>query len=461
MFPRPRVRNNMNIVIFGAGKTGQYLARTWSSEGNDIILIESNPVLCERLRNQLDVMIIESRGIKRDVFSRKNFAACDLFIAVSSNDEMNILSSSVAKKIGAEKTVARIRDDRLSFMDELIDLNYFGIDMIVHPEMELSREIENLLAYPSAIDVYEFYNGRIMLLSTMVTAESSIVGKSLAEIATMYSLEHVRIVVIERGFEAHIPRGDFLVRENDKFFVIAGRDYLEEVFAMTGFHGGRKSRNIMIHGGGKLVETIGRYLEDQGEFNLKIITEEENQATHFSEILSKSLVVHGEGTDLNTLAAEGIIEMDFFLALTASDEINVVSSLLANHLKVKRTVTRIEKIDYLPVSKTIGLSRCVNSSIATANAVMRFMKHGKVLSSSTLKGTNVIMVTFQVSQDSAYLGIPLSKLQEKIPRNAIVGAIYRDAKTIVPSGENSVKPGDEMIVFLERSALRRVERMFG
>ncbi|MDY0295701.1 MAG: Trk system potassium transporter TrkA [Acidobacteriota bacterium] len=451
----------MDIVIFGAGKTGQYLARTWSSEGNDITLIESDPDLCERLRDQLDVMVIESRGIKREVFNSESLGDCDLFIAVSSNDEMNILSASVAKKIGAHKTVVRVRDDRLGFMDELIDLDYFGIDMIVHPEMELSREIENLLSFPSAIDVYEFYNGRIMLLSTLVGADSPILGKSLAEISTLFSLEHVRIVVIERGLDAHIPRGDFVVEENDKFFVVSGRDNLEEVFAMTGFHGGYKGRNIMIHGGGKLVETIARYLEGQGGFNLKIITEDEKQAEYFSETLNDCLVVHGEGTDLNTLAAEGIIDMDFFLALTVSDEINVVSSLLANHLRVKRTVTRIEKIDYLPVSKTIGLSRCVNSSIATANAIMRFMKHGKVLSSSTLKGTNVIMVTFQVSEDSRYLGIPLSELQAQIPRNAIIGAIYRDSQTIVPSGEDSIKPGDEMIVFLEREALHRVEKMFG
>ncbi|HDP94347.1 MAG TPA: Trk system potassium transporter TrkA [Candidatus Aminicenantes bacterium] len=451
----------MNIIIFGAGKTGRYLAQTWSSEGNNITLIESNPELCENLRNQLDVLVIESRGINREVFNSENFRECDHFIAVSSNDEVNILSASVAKKIGARKTVVRVREDRFGFVDELIDLNYFGIDMIVHPEMELSREIENLLSYPSAIDVYEFYNGRIMLFSTLVSQDSPIVGHSLAEAATLFSLEHVRVVVIERGLEAHIPRGDFVVEKNDKFFVITGREYLDEVFAMTGSHDRHKSRNIMIHGGGKLVETIAKYLELQGGFHLKIITEDEKQAEYFSETLNDCLVVHGEGTDLNTLAAEGIIEMDFFLALTVSDEINVVSSLLANHLRVNRTITRIEKIDYLPVSKTIGLSRCVNSSIATANAIMRFMKHGKVLSSSTLKGTNVVMMTFQVSEDSRYLGIPLSDLQAQIPRNAIIGAIYRDSQTIVPSGEDSIKPGDEMIVILEREALRRVEKMFG
>lgn len=444
----------MNIIIFGAGKTGQYLAKTMSSEGNDITLIESNPVLCNKLRTLFDISIIESQGIKKDVFNRELFSKCDLFIAVSSVDEMNIISCSAAKKTGAKKTVARIRNNDLDFMGELIDL-------IIHPEKELSRELENLLAYPSAIDVYELYNRKIMLISTLVSKNSDIVGKSLGEISKLYSLSNVRIVVIERGVKAHIPRGDFIVEENDKFFVVSDRKHLKDIFKMTGYNGGEKTKNIMIHGKGKLVETIGFELENRGGFNIKIITEDENRAEHFSKILTNSLIVHCEATDINVLAAEGIIEMDFFLALTENDETNIVTSLLANHLKVNKTITRIEKTDYIPITKTIGLSRCVNSSISTSNEIMRFVKHGKVLSSSTLKGTNVVMITFQVSTDSKYVNIPLYELQEKIPKDSIIGAIYRDSKPIVPSGSDIIKPGDEITVFSEKTSLSKVEKMFG
>ncbi len=451
----------MNIIIYGAGKTGQYLAKSMSSEGNDITLIESNPELCNRLRTLFDISIIESQGIKKDVFNKELFGNCDLFIAVSSVDEMNILSCSAAKKIGAKKAVARIRNDDLDFMDELIDIDYFGIDLIIHPEKVLSRELENLLAYPSAIDVYELYNRKIMLISTLVGKNSDIVGKSLGEISKLYSLNNVRIVVIERGIKAHIPRGNFIVEENDKFFIISDRKYNKDIFKMTGYNGGEKSKNIMIHGKGKLVETIGHVLEKRGGFNIKIITEDENRAEHFSETLTESLIVHGEATDINILAAAGIIEMDFFLALTGNDETNIVTSLLANHLKVNKTITRIEKTDYFPITKTIGLSRCINSSISTSNAIMRFVKHGKVLSSSTLKGTNVVMITFQVSADSKYVDIPLYELQEKIPIDSIIGIIYRDSKPIVPSGNDIIKPGDEITVFSEKISLSKVEKMFG
>jgi len=138
-----------------------------------------------------------------------------------------------------------------------------------------------------------------------------------------------------------------------------------------------------------------------------------------------------------------------------------VSSLLANHLEVHKTITRIEKTDYLPITKTIGLSRCVNSSISTSNAIMRFVKHGKVLSSSTLKGTNIVMITFEVSSDSKYIGIPLIELQAKIPKDSIVGAIFRNGASIVPSGRNMIKPEDEIIVFSEKDSLLKVEKMFG
>ena len=276
----------------------------------------------------------------------------------------------------------------------------------------------------------------------------------------MYPLNYLRIVVIERGTKAIIPKGDFIVEENDKFFIIVGKSNIEDVFKMTGYKE-EKSNSIMIYGEGKLAETLGRELEKMGVYDIKIITEDENRASYFSEILTKSLIVCDEATNVNILAAEGIIETDFFLALTGNDEKNIVSSLLANHLEVKKTITRIEKTDYLPITKTIGLSRCVNSSISTSNAIMRFVKHGKVLSSSTLKGTNIIMITFEVSADSKYIGIPLSELQTKIPKDSIIGAIYRNGKPIVPSGNNMINPEDEIIVFSEKDSLLRVEKMFG
>jgi len=451
----------MNIIIYGAGKTGQYLAKSLSSEGNDIIVVEKNPVLCSRLRRHLDATIIESAGISKEVFNKEVFEECDLFIAVSSVDEMNILSCTAAKKLGADRVVARIRNDDLDFLDEMIDLNEMGIDLIIHPEKELSHELENLLEYPSAIDVYELYNKEIMLVSAMVCGKSDIVGKSLGEISKLYSLKNMRIVVVERELEAHVPRGDFIIREDDKFFVISRKKDLKEVFKMTGSNGGEKIKNIMIHGKGKLVETIGAVLEERGGYNLKIITDDEERAEHFSETLTDSLVVHGEATDLNMLAAEGIIDMDFFLALTSNDETNIVSSLLANHLRVEKTITRIEKTDYLPITKTIGLSRCINSSISTSNAIMRFVKHGKVLSSTTLKGTNVVMITFRVSSDSKYINIPSSELQEKIPRDSIIGTVFRDKKPFVPSGSHRILPGDEITVLSEKKSLAKLERMFG
>ncbi len=450
----------MNIIIYGAGKTGQYLTKIMSAEGNDITLIESNSVLCNRLRGSLDVSIIESQGIKTDVFNSEIFSDCDLFIGVSSVDELNILSCSAAKKLGAKKVVARVRNDDYDFMEHIIDLDHFGIDLIIHPEKELSRELVNLLKYPSAIDVYELYKGKIMLISTIVCNKSNIIGKSLGEISKMYPLNYLRIVVIERGTKAIIPKGDFVVEENDKFFIIVGKKNINDVFKMTGYKL-EKSKEIMIHGKGKLVETLGKELERIGDFNIKIIVSDENRAAHFSEILTNSLVVCGEATDINILAAEGIIETDFFLALTGNDETNIVSSLLANHLEVHKTITRIEKTDYLPITKTIGLSRCVNSSISTSNAIMRFVKHGKVLSSSTLKGTNIVMITFEVSSDSKYIGIPLIELQEKIPKDSIIGAIYRNGVPIVPSGSNMIKLEDEIIVFSEKDSLMKVEKMFG
>jgi trk system potassium uptake protein TrkA len=168
--------------------------------------------------------------------------------------------------------------------------------------------------------------------------------------------------------------------------------------------------------------------------------------------------VYGEATEIDLLAAEGIIDMDFFLALTDNDETNIVSSLLANHLRVEKTITLIEKTDYLPISKTIGLQRCINSSIATSNAIMRFVSRGNVMASSTLKGIDVDVITFKITDKNRCLDQTLQKI--KFPGNSIVGVVLREGRTFVPTGGYKIKPGDEIVIFVEKSSTHEVEQMF-
>ncbi len=447
----------MKITIYGAGKTGQYLTRVLTIEGHEVTVIEADPSVCNKLRSIYDISVIESRGIKREVFNPENLADCRLFIAVGPVDEMNIMACSIAKKIGASRTVARVRNEDYGMMDEVVDLRDQGIDLVIHPEKELSKELSNLVSLPHAIDVYELYGGKILILSTIVKENSKMVGKSLVEINSIFDLSNFRVVVVEKGLNAIIPRGDYIVKEKDKLYAVVDNFHVDAVFKLAGYKE-EKNKDIMINGSGRIALTIARQLEWHGDFNIKVIVGDEDRATKFSEILQESLVVHGEATDIDILAAEGIIDTDFFLALTENDEINVVASLLANHLQVKKTITLIEKTDYIPITKTIGLQRCINSSVATSNAIMRFVRKGNVLATSTLKGIDIEVITYKITPNCRLVGKPLHKL--KIPLNSIIGVIVRDGQTFVPTGGSIIQVNDEVVVFVEKSSVQEIGKLF-
>lgn len=450
----------MRITIFGAGKTGRYLTRMLTIGGHEVTVIESDSGTCAKLNSLFDISVIESTGIKQDVFSRDNFRNCDLFIAVSSVDEKNILACKIARKVGASKAIARIRNEDFCAMEmrEIINLQAMGISEVIHPEKELSKELVNMVMHPNAIDVQQFYNGRILVVSTIVKEGAGIAGKSLQEIDAQFDLSELRIPVVDEGFRAIIPRGDFVIEAGHKIYAVVDKENVDRVFQLAGYDSDVTGKDIMINGSGKIARTVAMALEEHGDYNIKMIVSNEERATRMSELLSKTLVVHGEATDLDVLAAQGIIDMDFFLALSDNDETNVVASLVANHLEVKTTITLIEKTDYLPVTKTIGLQRCVNSSIATADGIMRHMRHSNVRAFSSLKGINIKIISFKVSQKNKYIGCPLKDI--KFPKNTIIGVIVHDDHLVVPTGDGTMEPGDEIVVFAQKDAVSRVEKIF-
>lgn len=449
----------MNIIIFGAGKTGQYLTKIFSVESHDVTVIEQDSEICSKLSSTFDASVIQSEGIKRNVFNKQNFSQADLFIAVTSVDELNIMACSFADKLGAKKTIARVRNEDYDKMEEIIDIESHGVDLVIHPEKELTKELINLVKYPDALDIYEVLDGKLLITSLKVKEDTVLAQSKLSELPKDV-MKDMRIVVVEKGNETIIPSGDYQIEPNDKIYFIAKKENINNFFTFAGCERSKKKMNrIMINGSGNLTKTLALELESFGKFTTKIIVNDEKEAEKLSEDLKNTLIVHGEATDIDILATEGIIDMDFYLALTENDESNMVSALLANHLNVERTITRIEKTDYIPISKTIGLGRCVNSSIATTNAIMRYVRHGKVRSSSTLKGISVDVITFQITDDSKYKEKQLYSI--KFPPNAIVAAIHRNGNTMVPKGDDMFLKGDEIVVFTERNSIKKIENMFG
>jgi trk system potassium uptake protein TrkA len=305
----------MHILIIGAGDIGFQLSKRLSQSRYDITMIERDPRIARRAREQLDAIVIEGDGASFRTLQKANLDEIDILAAMSNDDEVNLLACRLAKKVGVRTTMARVRNPEYTLPDYILTPKELGVDVIIHPEKETADAIVRLIRRSSATDVIDFEEGRIQLLGIRLEANSQLLDTPLADLGQKFGDPPIRIVAIVRNQLTIVPRGDDVLVPGDQIFVISDPDYTEEFIGLTGQKDTRID-NIMILGGG----LIGRFVAQSlgQETNVKIIESDEEKSEEIAEILPHALVIHGDGTDYDLLAAEGIVDMDAFIAVTWS-----------------------------------------------------------------------------------------------------------------------------------------------
>ncbi len=301
----------------------------------------------------------------------------------------------------------------------------------------------------------EFENGRIQLVGIRLEEGAEILRIPLKDLWVQSGNPPIRIVAIQRKQHTIIPRGDDVLVAGDQIFVVSDPDYLETFLK----HAGKKQepiRNVMILGGGLIGQFIARELSQ--EVNVKIIESNVDKSQEIADSLPNTLIIHGDGTDLDLLAMEGIMDMDVFIAVTGDDETNIIATLVARHLKVPRTIALVNKVEYLPITPTIGMDAVVSKQLLTVNAVRRFIRQKEVESVNTLPGIDAEVIEFSVHEKSKITRKPLAKLH--FPRHALIGAIIRNEQMIIPRGDTEIRPGDRVIVFTLPHVRHNVEKFF-
>jgi trk system potassium uptake protein len=448
----------MDIVIVGAGEVGYHLARNLSSEGHDIVIIDNNPDKIQKINTSLDVMSILGEGTSLNILKRAGIENSGMLIAVTSTDEANLIACMIAKKYNVRTKIARVRNEDYSDADFVLTPEEMGVDMMINPELEAANEIVQLIHYPQAFDMIEVCEGRIVLLGILIDEDSPVIGKTLQEIVSSYEELTFRAVAISRQGLTIVPHGNEVVKPGDRFYVVVKKESIYEIFRLAS-QSQKEIRNIMLLGGGKIGRLAAEKLSENKQLNVKLIETNREKSRHIAEKLVNTLVVHGDGTDIDLLAQEGIIEMDAFVALTDDDESNIVSSLLARHLQVERTITLVSRGEYLPIIKTIGLDIAINKRILTSNRILRFIRRGSILSLNTLRGVDADTVEFQTP---ANCKVAFKMLRDvKFPKGVVVGAIVHDGEAIVPVGDTTIHPDDRVVVFTLPDSLKQVEKMFG
>ncbi|MGH7545212.1 MAG: Trk system potassium transporter TrkA [Gemmatimonadota bacterium] len=446
----------MRIIIVGAGAVGTHLAERLSTAGQDVVLVERDPDRAEAAQEQLDVLTVVGNGASPSVLERAGIERADLLLAVTSIDEVNLLACLAAYPFGVKVRVARVSNPEYLTKGAEIAPDRLGGALLINPERECALETFQLLQSEAAKELAFFADGKVQLIRIEVLAEAPVVGRQLAEIARDIKDRRFVTVAILRDGRTIIPRGRDTLEAGDQIYVIGQAQQMSRVYELAGYGAFRLER-VMIAGGGRVAEHLARLLEAHGIDSLLIDSDRE-RCVELAESLHRTLVLHGDATDMELLETEGIEAIDGFVALTGSDDTNMLSSLLAKTHGVKKVVALIQKLDYIPLVSRVGIDAAVSPRLSTVNAILRYVRRGRVVSVASLRSIEAEAIEFNVPAQSPAVGRPVAKLE--LPDAALIGAIIRDDEVLVPTGQDALRAGDTAILFTLPEAIPELERIF-
>ncbi len=434
----------MKIIIVGAGNVGTELVKQLSKENHDIIVIDKNEKAVERTVDTYDAMGFIGNGVSYDTLTDAGITSCDLLVACTQYDEMNILCCLVSKKLGAKETIARVRNEEYS---ELFSERDLGISSLVNPELVTAKEIARLVRFPSAIKIEPFARGMVDVIELKVTENSVFDGVALKSLSKLLSRK-ILVCAVERNGEVFIPSGEFTMINGDKIYITAQAKDITLLFKDLGLSKGAKK--IMIIGGSRIAYYLALELEKSG-IAYKIIEKDEERCAFLSENLESAEIIQGDGTDRELLLDEGIEEADVVVTLCGIDEQNIIISMFAVSKNVGKVITRTDNPSYFAMLENSGIDSIVSTKATTANRILKYVRGKAHTSSSSMNklykilGDKAEVIEFIAKEDFKGLSTPLAKLKTK--QNTLVAGIIRNKTVITPRGTDTIEKNDIVLVF--------------
>lgn len=450
----------MKIIIIGAGEIGYDLASVLSKEKHDVVVLDREKEPLSKVSETLDVLIHEGNATSAKDLAQAGVSDANIVISVTSVDEVNMIASMISKKLGAKKVIARVRNDEFADPKSPLKATDLGIDMLINPELSAAQEIAQLLKRSAASDVINLANDLMQLIGIRLDRNSPLIGKNLIQYASDYSDITFRVVAIGRRGRTLMPRGPMKLQTFDQIFILAKTEDIPAIIKTTG-KSETDLHRIMIAGGTGIGTTIARILcgDTKKNWSVKLIEPAYDRAEELAIELKNAMVLHGNPTDPDLLASEGITDMDAFIAVTSDEESNIIACLMAKHLDVKKTVALVSKPDFIPLSQTIGLDAVVNKKVAASNEIHRHVRSGQVISVTELRGVNAEVIELIASQKSKVAGKKVKKL--KLPDGCIIGGILSNGNVEIATGETIINAGNTVMIFSLPESIDKVTKMFG
>ena len=438
----------MKILIAGAGKVGDNLARLLAQEGYDLTLIDSNPRVLSSSVERYDVMTSQGNCASRDVLLQSGVEDADLLIAVTDADEVNLLSCMTAHGINKKlHTIARIRNPE--YTEQIYAMrDVFALSMTVNPELQAASEMERLLKYPGFLKREPFAKGRMEIVELRVNADSKLCNLPLSSLNSVVGC-HVLVCTVLRDGKASTPGGDFILRERDRIFVTAPAENLETLLKNLGIIT-RKVGQVMIVGGGRISYYLAKHLLKSG-IGVTIIEREPARCVELADLLPKANIIQGDGSAQSLLDSEGLTSSDALVTATGLDELNMILSLYGSSVGVPQIITKLGRMENANVLGSMNLGSVVCPRELCCSTIVRYVRAmrnqtGAALTVRSIADGQAEASEFLVDAETKHCGEPLKNLKNKLRPGVLIAGITHGAQTEIPNGESCFQRGDSLVV---------------
>ncbi len=442
----------MRIVIVGAGAVGSYLAEKLSYEGQDVVVIESDPERAAVAQSEIDCLVINGNGASAETLKRAGLDDADLLIAVSSSDAVNVLACAAGTKLDIPRKVARVEDPQLK-----AEVEALGVDLVIDPGEAAARELYQLARSGDISERIDFAGGELVLLGAYVDSRAPFVGRSLADLRdTVVGWDWLVVAVIRHG-ETIIARGGTTMEAGDHVLMMAKKGSTEQAYRWLGLSS-RPAEKAIVIGGTRLAQLTAQLLASRG-IRTTIIDSDMDRCKVMSRMMPDVLTVCGDATDIRLLRSEGVASADTVMALTGWDSENVLAALVAKSLGAGEVIARFTNTDLVGLLSGIGLDATVSSRLSAANEILRFVRRGVIHSVVTFSDSDAEAIELEVGPSSEAIGRTLADL--KLPHSLIIGGIQRGSEAIVPRGTTTIEVGDHIIAIALPDAIGAAEKLSG
>jgi trk system potassium uptake protein TrkA len=454
--PLSKGRQTLKVVILGAGEVGFHIARRLAIENRDVVLVDNDADALRRVSDNIDVKVIHGSGSSPATLKEAGVEGAETILAVTNFDETNLVACLVADILSPSiKKIARLRNTDFDDYHDIFSKVPPHINTVVNPEIEMVKAIDQLITIPTATEMNQFADGQVKFVGIKLDKNARVVGVHLSGLSARVGNRVPLIAAILRNDKLIIPRGDDRLLAGDDVYFITEEHRLFDSLAVFDKQF-EPVRRVIIVGGGLTGLRLAALLDGKS-IHTKIIEKNPEQCKKLAEQLSKTIVIHGDGSDQDLLKEENIQNMDIVVTLTNDEESNIIISLLAKRMGAKKAITKVNRFSYIPLMGRVGIEKVVSPRLSAINSIMRHIRRGKVLSLIAFKEEQAEIIEAVPIDNSAIVFKPLKDIA--LPKGVLVTGIIRGECVMIPSGESVINPRDRIIIFAQKKAIPKLDKI--